>query len=351
MLSPQKIILPVKYPMITTYTQHAHLLSILSNHEETYPWIMSNYIQLYTNKDYKYNWSDFYFPLPYELRPSDTCKWIHTQKIHKDRISSEWGSIIDFIIDSINNNNYLNIMVDCYFISQYNDYKKHHQIHESFIFGYDYTQKIFFSSDFFNKNGYQYKEIPFSEYQKAFMSYTELNTYDFLNGMVYTFEFNPGYRYVFCFDNIVNAIHAYLAGAPPEYWEMYNQYNLYWDMNNCPNKNNIVFGREIYNSLNNYLESVKNSDASEIIILPFYLLYDHKRLMSLRIDFLNKSGFLKKKNSKNEIFSQIENEVNIIMNLIIKYSFVKKKAIIEKIQNKLNEINKIEFDALNDIFG
>ncbi len=45
-----KKVLPVTYPMITTYTQHAHLLSILSNYECTYPWIFSNYIQLYINK-------------------------------------------------------------------------------------------------------------------------------------------------------------------------------------------------------------------------------------------------------------------------------------------------------------
>lgn len=68
--------LPVTYPMITTYTQHAHLLSILTSYESNYDWIFSNYIQLFINRDYKHNWGDFYFPLPYTLRPSDSCGWI-----------------------------------------------------------------------------------------------------------------------------------------------------------------------------------------------------------------------------------------------------------------------------------
>lgn len=59
-------ILPVSYPMITTYTQHAHLLSVLTHYECAHPWIFSNYIQLFINKDYKHHWGDFYFPLTYE---------------------------------------------------------------------------------------------------------------------------------------------------------------------------------------------------------------------------------------------------------------------------------------------
>lgn len=58
--------MPVSYPMITTYTQHAHLLSILTHYECAHPWIFSNYIQLFINKDYKHHWGDFYFPLTYE---------------------------------------------------------------------------------------------------------------------------------------------------------------------------------------------------------------------------------------------------------------------------------------------
>jgi hypothetical protein len=40
-------ILPVKYPMISTFQDYACLLAILSSHEETYDWIYSHYIQAY----------------------------------------------------------------------------------------------------------------------------------------------------------------------------------------------------------------------------------------------------------------------------------------------------------------
>ena len=72
--------LPVSYPMITTYTQHAHLLSILTHYECAHPWIFSNYIQLFINKDYKHHWGYFYFPLTYELRPSDGANGLRLKR-------------------------------------------------------------------------------------------------------------------------------------------------------------------------------------------------------------------------------------------------------------------------------
>lgn len=44
--------LEISEPIITTYTHHVHLLSILGCYPQTYPWIYSNYIQVYINKDY-----------------------------------------------------------------------------------------------------------------------------------------------------------------------------------------------------------------------------------------------------------------------------------------------------------
>jgi len=57
-----KRILPICDPVITSYTKHAHILSIIGSYKQTYPWIFSNYIQVYMNKYYKDNRADFYFP-------------------------------------------------------------------------------------------------------------------------------------------------------------------------------------------------------------------------------------------------------------------------------------------------
>lgn len=39
-----KRILPICDPVITSYTKHAHILSIIGSYKQTYPWIFSNYI-------------------------------------------------------------------------------------------------------------------------------------------------------------------------------------------------------------------------------------------------------------------------------------------------------------------
>ena len=48
-----KKVLAVEYPIITSYTHHAHLLTILGTNEKTKDWIFSNYIQVYINKDFE----------------------------------------------------------------------------------------------------------------------------------------------------------------------------------------------------------------------------------------------------------------------------------------------------------
>jgi len=53
-----KRILPICDPVITSYTKHAHILSIIGSYKQTYPWIFSNYIQVYMNKYYKDNRAD-----------------------------------------------------------------------------------------------------------------------------------------------------------------------------------------------------------------------------------------------------------------------------------------------------
>ena len=44
-----KKVLNIEYPIITSYTQHAHMLSILGTNPNTFEWIISNYIQIYIN--------------------------------------------------------------------------------------------------------------------------------------------------------------------------------------------------------------------------------------------------------------------------------------------------------------
>ncbi len=332
-----KKVLPVTYPMITTYTHHAHLLSILSNYEDIYPWIFSNYIQLYINKDYIHNWGDFYFPFPYESRPSDTCKWILTQAIHRDTIERKWESIINFIIDSINSNNYVHTNVNYFYMPLGPIYNKYHYNHDILIYGFDLNEEVLYVADFFDMGKYSYEKISFSDFSKAYSTYSLAENIDYLYSMVYSYNINSKCDYMFSIENISNSIKSYLFASIPEYWDCYNN----------DNRKDIVFGVEIYTTLKNYINRIRSSCESDIDIRPFYMLYDHKKIMVLRFKYLYEHGYYKNCNSENIIgFTKIESQTKNIVYLLIKYNISKSNKILDEVINLLNIIENNEKNIL-----
>lgn len=328
--------LPVCYPMITTYTQHAHLLTILTGNEFTYDWIFSNYIQLYINKDYEHNWGDFYFPFPYELRPSDTCKWIISKKIGKDLILKKWRTIIDFVIDSIDMGNYIHTMINNFYIPLSQAYKKYNYRHDIFIYGYNTKERILYVSDFFATGKYSFEEISFTDFEKAYSADHLAANSDYLNGLVYLYSLNKECDYKFDINNIISSLKAYYNCNTPEYWLMYNNENI----------GNIVFGNQIYTTLSNYISKAINGNA-DIDLRPFYLLYDHKKIMLLRIKYLNQKGYFSEcyEKSINDL-TIIEEQCRLLVSLVIKYNITKNTKLINKAINVLNLVKNQENDIL-----
>lgn len=332
-----KKVLPVTYPMITSYTQHAHLLSILSNYGHTYPWIFSNYIQLYCNEDYKHNWGDFYFPFPYELRPSDTCKWIFTQKIHREVVNYKWENIINFIVESISSNNYVHTMINYFYVPLSSRYNKVHLHHDILVYGFDLDEEVLYVSDFFIAGKYSYEKIKISDFIKAYSTYNLTTNPDYLNEMVYLYKFNPNFDYKFNIRNISNSIKCYLYSTTPEYWDSYNS----------DNRDDIVFGMDIYTTLKNYITRSKTICESNIDNRPFYMLYDHKRIMLLRLNYLYEHEYYKNYNSENIIgFNKIESQAKDVVNLIVKYNISKNNTILDKVVDILSIIENNEKNIL-----
>jgi hypothetical protein len=341
---PKVNILPVSYPMITTYSQHAHLLSILTYYECAHPWIFSNYIQLFINKDCRPNWGDFYFPASYDTRPSDTCKWLISQKIHRNTVAGKWDSAVHFVIECINSNHYVHTMLNYFYIPVSDRYQKLHLHHDIFVYGYDINKEILYVADFFRNGVYSFKEIAFSDFELAFSTYNLTANPDYLNEMVYLYKFNGEYRYKykFSFNAVMNSIKNYLSCKVHEYWDIYNFED---------DRQNIHFGMEIYSTLKNYMRNVSKGE-DRFGVRPFYLLYDHKRIMTLRLEYLYKQGYIEKFGHDNIVrFSKVENQAQNIINLVIKYDLTKKERLIDKVIKRLDDIEKEEFEILNLLFS
>lgn len=333
-------ILPFGYPPITTYTHHAHLLSILTNYKSAYPWIYSNYIQLYINKDYTYSWGDFYFPFPYELRPSDTCKWIISQKMHRKTIINMGKSIIDLVIEFINSDYYFNTILNCYFVPMSQCFKKINWLHDTLVYGYDLDKKILYISDFFKNGKYSNDVISFLDFEKAFVNYDQAETADYLNQIAYLYKFNEKCDYAFSFSNIKNSVKAYLFSETPEYWDKYNS----------DNRPNITFGMGIYTTLKNYINRIIPQEDENIDIRPFYMLYDHKKMMILRIKFLIEQGYLNNSVECIADLTKIESLALEMVCFVIKIHIKNTVHSYDKIIDLLDKIENLEYKVLKLLF-
>ena len=333
-----KKILSISDPVITSYTKHAHILSIIENYEQVYPWIFSNYIQLYINKDFKYDSNDFYFPYPYELGFADACKWIQDQKIDKSFIYSKWKSVIDFIIDCIDSNNYVHVMINYFYVPVSRTYNKNDFYHDILIYGYDSDEEILYFRDFFNSQKYSSAKVSFSDFSNAFSQGNISSKEDYLHGMVRLYKFNNDYNYKFNIKNITNSIKSYLSGSTPEYWEIYN----------VGDRENTVFGIEIYTTLKNYIIRQASEGEFNIDIRPFYLLYDHKKIMCLRLKYLDEQGYFNYCNNERNIIAATEIEVQAkrVVNSVIKYNISKNIDLVSRITNMIDDIRHKEYEIL-----
>ena len=139
-----KKILPVSYPMITSWQWHATLFSIIGDDERAKEWIYSNYIQLRC-----YNIEEIFTGdemLLADMMPGSSsikeCPYLLFSLMTKEQVESYCGDIITFIIKTIDLGGYVYGVFDEAKIlcDTGADYKFPHEL---FIFGYDKDKQEF----------------------------------------------------------------------------------------------------------------------------------------------------------------------------------------------------------------
>ena len=104
-----KKILPISYPMITSWQWHATLFSIIGDDEKAKNWIFSNYIQLRC-----YNIEEIFTGdemLLADMMPGSSslkeCPYLLFSLMTKEQVESYCGDILTFIKKTINLGGYV----------------------------------------------------------------------------------------------------------------------------------------------------------------------------------------------------------------------------------------------------
>lgn len=335
-----KKILPYKYPQITCYTDVAGLFSILDCHEITKEWIYSNYIQL---QSYELPMSG----IDVHIEPSgfveEFCPYIICAPISRETVKNLSDNIVEFFIKCIDSNNYIHTSIDQYYISNARSlWKTRHLIHSIFIIGYDLQEQVFYAGDFTFTGKFSYEKIRFDEMEKAFKEY---DNYIYENDMYFNrlgvslWRFTNKHIYHFDVSHVKKQLTDYINGNPycKDNRIKYNEEDFFTHgmqpvYNKIINHMSLLIEPQKEKDLNNHYRPVNG------IVKCLHNIFEHKKLMLARIEYMSKNGFLDNSSEILHEYEQVVNKTIIISNNAIKYRTNRKEALIDKMITSLNEL-------------
>ena len=330
-------VLSIAEPSTSVYTHHSYYLSIILNDPNTLWWVFSNYIQMYINKDLNKNfWGDFYFPMPYELKCFETCKWLSVQKTPRFIISERYDDIMVYLKEMLENDYCVHMMVDYYYVSKSRHYMNKHRCHDCFIYGFDDdTQELMCADYMFQDFKLRYETIKYDEIRDAFKSYLTRKD-EILYDYIYSYKKKDTCDYAFHIQNVIGNLKDYGSSVMPEYWRNYN-----YD-NSCE----IAWGLSCYDVYSDYLRNF-NSDIIDLRLL--YMFMDHKRIMVDRLNFLQQKSSKVNLSKFIEYYEGLYGKLNKALKLLIKYDITRKEDSKFSVCDILDEVKNDESSCINGL--
>lgn len=305
----------MKNPLVSAYTVYGSLLAITDDNIMT--WIYNHMTHIIYVKSWRIYTHSLHYPY---LR---SCPFIDIYSLPKAFLLANWNnSIIDFLTDLINTDFYIFINVDQYYIKKSVCYGKKHFFHELLIFGYNQTRKVFYAADNFEYGKYVQVEIPYDEIEIAYNNLQSKYGYEtdinFLRP-------NNKSSIPISLDRIITGIEFYLSSQP-----IYTDHDY-----------DCVYGIQTISHLHDSLNEIV--PGMFLDIRPFHVMYEHKMLMRMRVEYLLKKEL---HNNLIEKFAFLEEGYIALRNIVIKYNYTNNTKLINSIQGKLKEYMIIEEDVL-----
>ncbi len=329
--------LPLGEPPVKCFLYDAYPLSILSVKEDYKPWFYCNYIQLCCNNKIYNDGTPFleFFKPNQEFQ----IPFLRTQCL-------DWGSFvknpingIDYIISAINDGYYFYSFADEYYMPDRSMYRKHHFIHDIFVFGYDDEKKEFQILGYDDKEQFATSLISYRAFQDAFLSKAD-DLRQLWNDRIFLFQYNPEAKYYFDIQVVIELISEYLDSG--------NSDMRYRSFHNPTNK--FVFGIKIYDSLIEYYQLLSAEQVKYDARIPF-LLWEHKKCMRDRINYLIEIEKYQNLDNCLKAYKKIENDAKTLLSIMLVYKYKKNSSYLTKIISILRQIRAEEVVILKKLLS
>ncbi|MDF2986916.1 MAG: hypothetical protein K0R50_2426 [Eubacterium sp.] len=333
--------LPITIPPIIGYTVHAYPLTVAFSSQKCLPWFYSNYIQMISNTEYDGvfldfltlcnilnggKWVDFLFP---------GIPWLKCCPVGDFIITKCNLDIHSLITNALNENNYVVIFLDEFYIPNRRTYQKSNFYHENFIFGYDTAEKTYDILGFDERRLFNSGKVSYHELEQGFKSN---HLTDPEAASIKLLKLDTTFSYELDLQFIRDSLLDYVNSQ--------NTCNLQNIVRNPMKK--CVYGLNTYHELIRYFELLYDNSI-RYDIRPIHILWEHKKTMLLRIEYLSKmypeAGF-------NEVYEQyivIEQKCLSLRQALIKYSISKQPSHIKNIIATLKFVSEMEREILNQL--
>lgn len=286
-------ILPISKPILTTYPEYGNLFSMLNlDDPRVWGWIITNFLHIHTYKEgftvYK---NHFYL--------HSQCPFLHTFIFPREYILSHYSSLTELITYFIDENYYILLNLDRYYLSNTKNYQTMHVSHQTFIYGYDLKKNIVYIADNLDNEKYVQKEYNLNEVDQAFKElYPTGYKYDDEVKFIKRIDCE---RYYFDIQYLIEELRLYNDSEMLNVEEVYRFANIH-----RYNLKAVEYQAEL-------LAEKENCDFR-----PFHLFYEHKCLMELRLQYLFNYAYLDINQSLIDESRDIKNQYQVILTKIIK---------------------------------
>ena len=318
-------ILPIGNPPIICALHHAYPLSILSQSDDYLPWFYSHYIQVEVDSKWRFN---FYRYPKYHMAVSP---WLQTQILHRNVVRRAYKRNIDFVKDCLDENLYVQIDIDEFYLSNKENYRKIHYTRELLVFGYDLSKKVFNTVGFGSNGVFTESQIGLQELEQGIL---EAVPSEEIDCRVRLFRYIKNAQYNFDLKVILEQLQDYFYSV-----------NTSQKFQSFARVKNYIYGMATYGFLREYIKFLTENIRTIDIIL-FHTLWEHKECMKNRLFYLETNGYLDCSKGLSRKFKEIVDAAYVVKVLSIKFYTQQRDIYLHRILSRIDWIEHQEKSVL-----
>lgn len=309
--------LKVVTPSIKSYQFIAFPLSIIEQYNESKKWLYNNFIQLAYDKNKNSPVPFCFYMFDYTINP-----YLDVIKLTRGIRSLVDFNIIKFAEKAIENEYYLYLNVDEYFIPNRRSYNHQHLSHDILVYGFDKKRQVLKVLGYDKYMRFASSEVPYDEFMNAFTNLDKIKNdceqICLFKTKIEQYEVNG--------DIIKERLIDYVESKNTS--QQYADLKVPWERS---------YGLSTYDSITADLVDVKRNPLKKIDPRNTLIILEHKKLMKERAEYLFSNGIV---NQEIDLlaYAELQELSRIIHLLCLKYNIKRDVLIIEDIMKMIHTL-------------